>query len=112
MQVTLNHMNEHAALVCFECLQTNDALLAMAFEPTDYHNHCYYYYYIITFCVRHGRGEMYIGHDCLSVCLSLAAFPHYCTDPDVTWGNGRGVLSLCTIGQMCNRCTCFIALTT
>jgi len=29
---------------------------------------------------------------CLSVCvcLSLAAFPHYCTDPDVPWGNGRG----------------------
>jgi len=26
----------------------------------------------------------------LSVCLSLAAFPHYCTDPDVTWGNGKG----------------------
>ena len=25
---------------------------------------------------------------CLCVCLSLAAFPHYCTDPDVTWGNG------------------------
>ena len=24
------------------------------------------------------------------VCLSLAAFPHYCMDPDVTWGNGRG----------------------
>jgi len=22
---------------------------------------------------------------CLCVCLSLAAFPHYCTDPDVTW---------------------------
>ena len=21
-----------------------------------------------------------------SVCLSLAAFPHYCTDLDVTWG--------------------------
>jgi len=21
--------------------------------------------------------------------LSLAAFPHYCTDPDVTWGNDR-----------------------
>ena len=21
--------------------------------------------------------------------LSLAALPHYCTDPDVTWGNGR-----------------------
>ena len=27
---------------------------------------------------------------CLCVCLSLAAFPHYCTDPDVTWRNGRG----------------------
>jgi len=25
-----------------------------------------------------------------SACLSLTAFPHYCTDPDVTWGNGRG----------------------
>jgi len=24
------------------------------------------------------------------VCLSLAEFPHYCTDPDVSWGNGRG----------------------
>ena len=23
---------------------------------------------------------------CLCVCLSLAAFPHYCTDPDVTSG--------------------------
>jgi len=27
---------------------------------------------------------------CLFVCLSIAAWPHYCTDPDVTWGNGRG----------------------
>jgi len=27
---------------------------------------------------------------CLSVCLSLATFRHYCTDPDVTWRNGRG----------------------
>jgi len=25
-----------------------------------------------------------------SVCLSLTAFLHYCTYPDVTWGNGRG----------------------
>jgi len=23
---------------------------------------------------------------CVSVCLSLAAFPHCCTDPDVSWG--------------------------
>jgi len=29
---------------------------------------------------------------CLSVCLSLAAFPHYCTDPDVTWGTVGGAL--------------------
>jgi len=27
---------------------------------------------------------------CLSVCLSAAACPHYCTDPDVAWGTGRG----------------------
>ena len=27
---------------------------------------------------------------CLSVCLSAAACPHYCTDPDVTWGSGGG----------------------
>jgi len=27
---------------------------------------------------------------CLFVCLSLSAFPHYCMDPDVSWGNGRG----------------------
>jgi len=26
----------------------------------------------------------------LCVCLSLAACPHYCTDPDVTWKNGVG----------------------
>jgi len=35
---------------------------------------------------------MYIGHArlCLSACLSLTTFPHYCTDPHVTWGNGMG----------------------
>jgi len=40
---------------------------------------------------------MYCGHArlcvclcvCLSVSLSTAACPHYCTDPDVTWGSGR-----------------------
>jgi len=26
----------------------------------------------------------------LSVCLSAVACLHYCTDPDVTWGSGRG----------------------
>jgi len=27
---------------------------------------------------------------CLCVFLSFAGFPHYCTDPDVSWWNGRG----------------------
>ena len=27
---------------------------------------------------------------CLSVYLSAAASLHYCMDPDVTWGSGRG----------------------
>jgi len=51
-----------------------------------------------TFHVSRRRREMYIGHArlcvCLSVCvcMSLAAFPHYCTDPDVSCGNGGGAL--------------------
>jgi len=45
-------------------------------------------------CILHGCSfyisrasqirEMYIGYACLCVCLSLAAFQHYCMDPDVT----------------------------
>jgi len=38
---------------------------------------------IITFRVRHSRGEMCSGHGRLCACLYLAAFPHYCTVPDV-----------------------------
>jgi len=50
--------------------------------------------FLVTFRVRHRRSEMYIGHGrlcvfvsvCMSVCLSVhRAFPHYCTDPDITW---------------------------
>jgi len=50
---------------------------------------------------------------CLSVCLSLAAFPHYCTDPDVTWGNGTGCLLVVHyIGRICNYwCTGFVDMT-
>ena len=33
---------------------------------------------------------MYCGHARLCVCLSAAICPHYCTDPDVTWGRSRG----------------------
>ena len=57
---------------------------------------------VITFCVSRRRRKMYCGHAslcvcvcacvfvCLSVCLSATICPHYCTDPDVTWGSGRG----------------------
>ena len=53
---------------------------------------------IFTFCVSRRRRKMYCGHArlcvcvsvCLSVCLYAAIRPHYCTDPDVTWGRGRG----------------------
>jgi len=72
--------------------------------------------HIITFRVSHRQREMYIGHVrlCvhLSVCLSIAACPHYCTDLDVTLGNGGGAPWLCTIGRICNRCTDFVAMTT
>jgi len=44
--------------------------------------------FLVTFRLRRSRGEMYIGHARLRV--SLAAFPHYCTDPDTAWENGRG----------------------
>ena len=52
---------------------------------------------------------MYCGHArlCVSVCvcvcvcqsvsLSAAACPHYCTDPDVTWGSGRGCPPSCAL---------------
>jgi len=49
---------------------------------------------VVTFRVSRSRSEMYIGHGRLCVCLcawlSLATFPHYCMDPDVSWRNGRG----------------------
>jgi len=40
---------------------------------------------------------MHIGHGRLCVCLSLAAFQHYSMDPDVAYGNGRGVPSSCAL---------------
>ena len=44
------------------------------------------YRLIITFCMSRKRRKMCCGHAHLRVCLSAAARPHYCTDPDVTWG--------------------------
>jgi len=58
---------------------------------------------LITFCVSRRRRKMYCGHArlcvcvCLSVCLSAAVRPHYCTDPDVTWGRGRGCPPSCAL---------------
>jgi len=81
--------------------------------------------YAITFRVRHIRGEMYDTQYtdvcwpvatavCVSVCLSLAAFPHYCTNADVTWGNGRGcpVVVQCSADLQKNLCMGFVAMTT
>ena len=60
-----------------------------------------------------------IGHArlcvCLSVCLSLAAFPHYCTDLDVTWWNGTGTRPLIAhywADLQSVHCTGFVAMTT
>ena len=35
---------------------------------------------------------------CASVCLFFAAFPHYSTDPDITWENGRGCFAVVHYG--------------
>ena len=53
---------------------------------------------IFTFCVSCRRRKMYRGHArlcvCLYVCASVCPRPYAhttaCTDPDVTWGRGRG----------------------
>jgi len=36
-----------------------------------------------------GHARLSVG---LSVCLSAATCPHYCMDPDVTWGMVGGAL--------------------
>jgi len=43
----------------------------------------------ITFRVRRRLGEMYIGHARLCVCLSRAAFSHYCVGLAVSYWNSR-----------------------
>ena len=72
----------------------------------------------VRFCMRHSQSEMCIGHVhlcmcvclCLCVCLSVTAFPHYCMDPDVSWGNGRGcpiVVHYCADLQSVHRFHCY-----
>jgi len=48
---------------------------------------------IVTFCIRHSQAKCILVAPMpiyVSVCVSLAAFPHYCMYQDVAWGNGRG----------------------
>ena len=47
----------------------------------------------VTFRVRHSRGEMYIGHGCLCVCLSVPCrIPTLLHGPGCNLRNGRGAL--------------------
>jgi len=65
---------------------------------------------IITFCVSRRRRKMYCGHIRASVCLSAAVRPRYCTDPDVTWGRGRGctlVVQYWADLQLVHRLRCY-----
>jgi len=36
--------------------------------------------------------NVYWSRASVSVCLFAAASPHYYSDPDVTWGNGKGTV--------------------
>ena len=45
---------------------------------------------LINYISRESKTTRNVMWSRTSVCLSAAACPHYCTDPDVTWGNGRG----------------------
>ena len=47
---------------------------------------------VIAFCIRHSQAKCIVTTAvCVCACLSLAVYPHYCTDPDVTQRNGRGL---------------------
>ena len=65
---------------------------------------------VITFDVSRRRHEISVCVCvCVSVCLSVhGRDPHYCMDPDVTWGSGRGYI----IGRICNRGMGCIAVAT
>ena len=74
----------------------------------------YSMFLLITFCVSRRRSEMYCGHArlcvCVCVCLSAVVRPHYCTDPDVTWGRGRGchlVVHYLADLQSVHGCRCY-----
>jgi len=57
---------------------------------------------------------MYCGHARLSVCLSAAVRPQYCTDPDVSWGRARGcplVVHYWADLQSVHRLRCYVNIT-
>jgi len=66
--------------------------------------------------VSRRRREMYSGHArlcvCMPVCLSAAACPHHCMDPDVTWGMVGGAPSCALLGGFAIDAWGWIAMTT
>jgi len=44
--------------------------------------------------------NVYWLHASVYVCLSVVALSHYCTDPDVTWRNGRVPPSCALLGRL------------
>ena len=105
---------------CHSDLHVRDPLFTCS-----HHSYCCKYYsstgnLLATFCVSRTRRTMYCGHArmcvcvcvsvCLCVCLSAAVRPHYCTDPDVTWGTGRGcplAVHYCADLQSVHRLRCY-----
>ena len=81
-------------------------------------------YALLHFCVSRRRRKMYCGHArlcvsvsvclsvCLSACQSVDACLHYYTDPNLTWGSGRGCPLVCIIGRICNQCLVCVAMAT
>jgi len=92
---TFPHVKRCNCRVCFKIVSHNSSFV-----------------YVITFHASRRRREMYIGHVCLCVCLSVATFPHYCTDPDVSWGNCRGCPLVVHCWADLQLCSSFIAMTT
>ena len=61
---------------------------------------CVNVYSVIDLCIHfiHSRASVRVCVCiCLCACLSIAACPHYSTDPDVTWGNSRGCPLFCEL---------------
>jgi len=67
------------------------ALKAMKAFRSYKHTYCCY-------ILRESQMMQNVHCSCASVCLSHAAFPHYCMDPDVTWRNGSGASSFVLLG--------------